>query len=407
MNMSHTGLINHLIETELYRYGMLTNLCETEKKEKRSMTTESKKRIAVLMGGRSHEREISLESGRNVFYKISPHKYIPIPLFVDTTMELYHLNQRLLVCNSTKEISLGLEPSMKISWNDLSNIADFVFIALHGGEGENGCVQGTLEMLGVPYNGSSILASALCMDKFKTAEFLKNQGFDVPQSHLLSVQEWQHNQEESLAKIHAVGPFPLIVKPHDDGCSILVAKAKNEKELIEAIDAIFADGKKYAFIEEFVKGMELTVGVIGNHSPQALPPSQAVAASGILTIEEKFLPGAGENQTPAPLPEATLEFVKHTIEAAYKEINCKGYARVDCFYQNAQQSPTGKERVVILEFNTLPGLTPATCIFHQAAETGIRPMEFIDLIIKLGFEEHSQTIALLKKFENTIKTIES
>lgn len=407
MNMSHTSLINHLIETELCRYEMLSNLCDTEKKEKRCMT-ESKKRIAVLMGGRSHEKEISLESGRNVFYKISPHKYTAIPIFVDTNMELYHLNQRLLVCSSTKEITLGLESSMKIGWSDLPDISDFVFIALHGGEGENGCVQGTLEMLGMPYNGSSILASALCMDKFKTAEFLKNQGFDVPQSYLLSVEEWHQSQQESLEKIYTVGSFPLIVKPHDDGCSVLVAKTKNEKELFEAVSAIFADGKRYALIEEFVQGMELTVGVIGNDTPKALPPSQAVAASDILTIEEKFLPGAGENQTPAPLPEATLEFVKRTIEAAYKEINCKGYARIDCFYQNIQQSPTGKERVVILEFNTLPGLTPATCIFHQAAESGIKPMEFIDLIIQLGFEEHTQTLASLKNYENSYhKTIES
>ena len=135
--------------------------------------------------------------------------------------------------------------------------------------------------------------------------------------------------------------------------------------------------------------MELTVGVIGNTKPQALPPSQAICTGDILSIEEKFLPGAGENQTPAPLPTGTLTFVRKTIERAFESLNCKGYARIDCFYQSAFQSPTGNERLIILEVNTLPGLTPATCIFHQAAEMGMKPMEFIDRIIELGFEEHA------------------
>jgi D-alanine-D-alanine ligase len=136
--------------------------------------------------------------------------------------------------------------------------------------------------------------------------------------------------------------------------------------------------------------MELTVGVIGNDKAYALPPSQAVTSSGILSIEEKFLPGAGENRTPAPLPRATLDLVQTTVARAYEEIGCSGYARIDCFYQTAQQSPTLQERIVIIEINTLPGMTPATCLFHQAAEVGIRPMDFVDLIVQLGFEKHTQ-----------------
>ena len=118
-------------------------------------------------------------------------------------------------------------------------------------------------------------------------------------------------------------------------------------------------------------------------------------------IEEKFLPGAGENQTPAPLPSATLEFVKKTMENVYAAIDCKGYARIDCFYQTAEQSTAQKERVVILEINTLPGLTPATCIFHQAAEEDIRPMDFIDMIVTLGFEYHQKQMGTIFPQEKT------
>ena len=142
--------------------------------------------------------------------------------------------------------------------------------------------------------------------------------------------------------------------------------------------------------------MELTVGVLGNDEPKALPPSQVVLSSEVLSIEEKFLPGAGENQTPAQLPPEAITYVQHVIESAYKPIGCKGYARIDCFYQDAKQSPTGKERLVIIEFNTLPGLTPATCFFHQTAEIGLKPMEVIDRIIQFGLQEHAHAMQQVK-----------
>lgn len=380
INMSPAQLINHIIETELHRYHMLTT--NTHNTTETSSTATQKIRVAILLGGKSNEKETSLDSGRNVFYKLSPHKYEPIAIFVSDNLELYTLTQSQLVRNSTKEIVELLQPSQKITWNDLPKIADFVFIALHGGEGENGSVQGALEMLGMPYNGSSVLASALCMNKYKANQLLAAHGFDVPKNILITKDEWNNHQQEINL------PYPLIVKPHDDGCSVMVQKVTNEEELIIAVNKILQE-KDAALVEECIVGMELTVGVIGNDHPRALPPSQAISLNGILSIEEKFLPGAGENQTPAPLPQAALQFVQQTMEKAFAVLQCKGYSRIDCFYQTAEQSPTNKERVVILENNTLPGLTPATCLFHQAAEIGLKPMDFIDMIITLGFEEHA------------------
>lgn len=391
LNMNHTTVINHLIETELHNYGMLAALEAEEKKEAIAMNTR-KIRVAILMGGNSNEKEISLESGRNVTYKLSPHTYEALPIFVTDTMELFHINNELLVRNSTREIQELVDPKTKLKWHDLATSADFVFNALHGGEGENGSVQGTLEMLGLPYNGSGVLASALCMDKYKTNQFLAQHGFDISQALLIARHEWQQNQEAVIEKIIKQLPLPLIIKPHDDGCSVMVQKIKKPDQINNALKILFDAGKTHALVEECIQGMELTVGVIGNEQPRALPPSQAVSTGDILSIEEKFLPGAGENQTPAPLPSAALSFVQKTMEQAYKAIGCKGYARIDCFYQTATQSTTGNERVIFIEFNTLPGLTPATCIFHQAAEIGIKPMDFIDLIIKFGFEEHGKKI---------------
>ncbi len=400
--MSHTQLINYLIETELKLAGMLEFSGEDNGGKGAFVETnkhdEKKLRVAVLLGGATNEREISLESGRNICYKLSPQKYECIPLFVTNSHELYKLDQRLLIKNSTREISNMLDKEQNVSWSALPDICDFVFIGLHGGLGEGGGVQGALEMLGIPYNGSGVLPSALCMDKFKTNNFLRGHGFDVPDSFLVTLQDWNKKsikeRDEFIDANLKDYNYPLILKPHDDGCSVFVKKVKNRVELIDLIDQYFAQsGKSVAMFEELIIGTELTCGVIGNdENVRALVPSNTVAKNDILSIEEKFLPGEGENQTPANLPTDTLEFVKKVMVDAYKSVGCAGYARIDCFYQDANQSKTGKPRVVILEFNTLPGMTPATCIFHQAAECGIRPMNFIDKIIELGFANHAEKL---------------
>ena len=393
IGMSQDRLINHLIETELHQdkvFDMHLKNVEVH----HNKTALNRIKVAVLFGGQSNEREISLESGRNVYYKLSREKYEPIPVFISHDMQPYIISERLLLRHATQEISYELDDSMLIKWDDLALKADFVFIALHGGAGENGTIQGAFEMLSIPYNGSGVFTSSLCMDKFKTSQFLKAQGFDTPSSELISRASWENSQESTLKKISQQFSFPYIIKPHDDGCSVFVSKINNEQEARRALETIFNNNKQYALIEEFISGMELTVGVIGNNKPQALPPSQAVVKEDILSIQEKFLPGAGENQTPAPLPKSTLSFIKETLEAAYIALGCKGYVRIDCFYQSNKQSPTGAERVIILEVNSLPALTPATCLFHQAAEIGLKPIEFIDTIVKLGLENHGKTMPI-------------
>lgn len=376
-NMSHTTLINTLIKAELTSQRIQFKPAYKEANQMQKI------KVAVLFGGRSNEKETSLDSGRNVIYKLSPEKYEILPLFVNKNLELYTIDHKQLVHNKTDEIEESLQESDKVTWATLPTLCDFAFLALHGGEGENGIIQGALEMLGVPYNGSGVFASALSMDKYKTTQFLKSKGFHVPESVLVKKTDWHEHKEQILIKITASIKAPFIAKPYDDGCSVMVSKADTVAELETAIEEILAK-KDGALIEQCIVGIELTVGCIGNEAPQALPASQAVAAKSVLTMQEKFLPGAGENKTPAPISQEAALKVKQTIEAVYKAVGCKGYARIDCFYE--QQT----NNVVIIEINTLPALTPATCLFHQAAELGITPMELIDTIIMLGLKEHTQ-----------------
>ncbi len=381
INIGHTELINHLIKTELKQYGM--NIVET----KTTHTAAKRLKVAVLFGGPSNEKEISLESGRNVVYKLSPEKYEVYPLFMDHNAQLFLIDNRILVCHSTKEIEDNLAVARKIGWSDLPSLVDFVFIALHGSPGEDGIVQGALEMLRMPYNGSGVFTSSLCMDKYKTTQFLQRKGFDVPAAWLVSRDDLI-DIDTTVHDLFSKIQYPCIVKPVDDGCSVMVFSPKNKEELIAMLHELLLH-KKYALVEERIVGMELTVGVLGNQDARALTPSQTVVKGDLLSLEEKFLPGAGENQTPALLSPENLLFVQEKITAVYKAVGCRGYARIDCFFQDAAISPSGAPRVVIIEINTLPGLTPATCIFHQAAEQGMRPMEFIDAIIELGLQEHA------------------
>lgn len=134
-------------------------------------------------------------------------------------------------------------------------------------------------------------------------------------------------------------------------------------------------------VEELLEGMEITCGVMGNRELMAFPPTETIRRGEFLTVEEKFLPGEGENITPARLPEEEIRRVQEVMVQAYRALGLKAYARMDGFVIDGE--------VIVTEPNTLPGMTPSTCIFHQAAEVGMSPMEFIDRVIELSLEAHA------------------
>ena len=230
LGISHTELINLLIKNSLRHYGYaLENQTKMKNLEK------SKIRVGVIFGGPSNEKETSLESGRNVIYKLSPNKYTAIPLFLNDNHRLYNISQRLLVRNNTQEIQKELDATTEVLWANLPNLVDFIFIALHGGIGEDGTIQGTLETLGLPYNGPGVFTSALCINKYKTNQFLHHLGFHVPKAYLVNQTEWEKNSAAELKKITNHIPLPLIVKPNDDGCSVMVKKVNTLFDKINSI----------------------------------------------------------------------------------------------------------------------------------------------------------------------------
>jgi D-alanine--D-alanine ligase len=152
-----------------------------------------KLRVGVIMGGISSEREVSLESGRNIFSKMDRQKYDPVPIFMDSLGGLWEIPLKLLMRNSTRDIEEDLdEEASRIPYEQLTSAVDFIYIGLHGKYGEDGCLQGLLELLKIPYTGSGVLGSALAMDKYTSRNVLAMSGIDVPRTHAVSIREWEN-----------------------------------------------------------------------------------------------------------------------------------------------------------------------------------------------------------------------
>jgi UDP-N-acetylmuramate--alanine ligase len=421
-----------------------------------------KTRIAVVMGGYSSERHISVESGRNIYEKLSSsEKYEPVPVFLtgdSENIELYLMPVNIMLKDNADDIrekvkavykkhpviqqiqeeakdltkryvSRVISEPQKISLNELSEMADAVFIALHGRPGEDGTLQRELEKFNLPYNGSGPDSSSITINKYETNTLLEKHGILVAKRRLVTKADWIKEQEGLLATLEKSLGYPLIAKPADDGCSSAVKKIKNAKELKAYIKLMFAEDalegsessevlniryneefpqKDFFLAEELVSAngakhfLEITGGIMtrynekGELTYEIFEPSEALATGDILSLEEKFLAGEGQNITPArfSVKKDKAEYqtiaaqVKETLEKTCRILNVQGYARIDAFVRVYDNN---RVETIVIEVNSLPGMTPATCIFHQTAINGYRPYDFIDNILTFGIERQKQT----------------
>ncbi|MFY8189997.1 MAG: D-alanine--D-alanine ligase family protein, partial [Bacteroidia bacterium] len=300
----------------------------------------------------------------------------------------------------------------------LKKLADTVFIALHGRPGEDGTVQQELNKIKLPFNGSDVASSQITINKYVTNSLLKKKGFLVADHFLVQESDFLKDDIALYQKIEKIG-YPLIAKPADDGCSSAVKKIKNRAELAAYTAGVFRPAieltdsmrkalglsakeefpkKSFFLIEKFVeKGkakhfLEVTGGLLTHYRKGKLfyemfEPSETLAESEILSLEEKFLAGQGQNITPAryaPTPLANKKIsalVQEQLKAAAKVLGIEGYCRIDAFVRIYSIT---KVEVVIIEANSLPGMTPATAIFHQCALNNYKPYEFIDAILNFG-----------------------
>lgn len=339
--------------------------------------------IGLLFGGSSSEKEVSLEGGRNVFLQLDQNRYHILPIFVDKHYQFWQIEEKLIVQNTTDDLQkLAHSQAKRIYYEDLKKLIDFAFIIGHGKYMEDGCLQGVLELLKIPYNGPGVLGSALGADKYISRRILEQAGIDVPKYLPIFISQWQDNKEKVIKKIKEKFSFPFVIKPSREGCSTDIHKIKSEAEIEKAFSACFR-WDAIILAEEALEGREITISVLGNDEKKALPITET-PPSGMkdyLTLEDKFLPGGAEMITPANLSAQESQRAQDIAIKVCQTLDLLGYPRIDMFY-------TKNQRMVVLEANTLPGITPSTMIFHQAAEIGLSPSQYLDKIIQLGLNAH-------------------
>ena len=339
-------------------------------------------RVGVILGGISSEREASLASGRQVCVHLDPQKYTVIPVFMDLEGRLWHIPQKLLIQNTTADIISRLEgEAERVSYENLRSLIDFAFIALHGKYGDDGCIQGVLELLGVPYTGSGVLASAVCMDKYMAHTVLKEAGVEVANELLVEDLDWEEDPDAVRRDILDTVGLPCVIKPDREGSSIGVSVVSRDSEIDAALEEAFS-WDNLALVEEYLSGLEFSCIVLGNEELQPMVPTETATENEYLTYEDKYMPGQSQKITPARVGEDVLAQIQQEVVKAYRALGMKNYGRIDGFLVDG-------DRVLITDPNSSSGMAPSSFLFHQAADIGLNPMMLFDRMIELALEAHA------------------
>jgi D-alanine-D-alanine ligase len=250
-------------------------------------------------------------------------------------------------------------------------------VALHGKYGEDGTIQGLLELLGIPYTGSGVLASALAMDKSMAKRVLAAEGIPVAPSVDFACRGGRWDESGVADRVAELG-YPVIVKPSRQGSTIGMTKVKAPDELNNAI-RLAADYDGLVVVEKFIDGAELTVGVLGNDEPFALPVIEIVPAKGFYDYEAKYTPGATEEIVPARIGDEATARAQELALGAHRCLGCRGMCRVDMIL--------GVDGLHVLEVNTIPGMTPTSLLPRAAAAAGISFSRLLDMLVDFALEE--------------------
>lgn len=460
LGFSHGEFLRYILKNSCKRQSIdIENL----EKEKTAKTKKEKRKIKVFFGGKTSERQVSLMSGTNVWLKLkNREKYEPAPFLLGKDSFVWELPYSYTLNHTVEEIEESCK-NAEINEKRLSSFIkkafdklelkegdatqdlflpkkkklkeflsedDFVFLALHGGDGEDGSLQKIMEKKNIPFNGSGGKTSKLCMNKWETGEFIKSmnaEGLSSTVGEYLTFEYLKENFEEGrmrdvwLSLVRKIGSRVLIIKPVEDGCSTGIVRLSSSIEMKKYLEYLLKgekfipknvfkgqgeiihmpEGKSDGFIfESFIETekirvksgklkhfkrsgwIEVTIGILEKGGEiKVFDPSITIAEGAVLSVEEKFQGGTGINLTPPPAEIVSCSVIKKSkvlIEKLSREIGLRGYARVDAFLN------INSGNLKIIEVNTLPALTPSTVLFHQALNENppIYPLELIEKIIE-------------------------
>ncbi len=306
-----------------------------------------KLQLALLAGGKSGEREVSLKGAEEVSRTLDPQKY-EVRRY-DPATDLVRLAQD-------------------------ANTLDAAFILLHGPFGEDGTVQGFLDLLGIPYQGSGVLGSAIAMDKNLSKILYRNSGLKVPEWHMASKEDIS-----DPGKILDSLGLPLVIKPARQGSSLGMTIARSGDDIPAGLQKAFAIDRQ-VMVEEFIEGREITGGVIGNDELTALPLVEIIPGEQFefFDYEAKYQPGASREICPAELEDPLTIRAQQYALTAHKALQLRGYSRTDMIVSG--------DDIYVLETNTIPGMTPTSLLPQGAAAAGLDFPALLDRLIELAME---------------------
>ncbi len=311
-----------------------------------------KLKIAVLMGGFSSEREISLRTGKNAAAGLERAGFQVVKIDV-------RKNNHFL-------------PALKKLKPDLC------FIALHGRYGEDGTVQGCLEMLGIPYTGSGVLSSALCMDKAASKNIFKQEKILTP--FYVSFEKKRDTPEDIRKTVLKMFSFPVVVKPACEGSTVGITIVKKKTEFARALKKAFSYDDK-VLVEQFIKGVEITCPVLGNSKPECLPPIEIISntSSGFYDFRAKYAPSGSTHLIPPRLSRRALKKAEAAALKAHHSLHCEVFSRVDMIVSGGAP--------YVLEVNTIPGMTQTSLFPESARAAGLSFEALLQKIVRYSLEK--------------------
>ncbi len=335
-------------------------------------------KIAVLMGGRTPEYEISIISGQSVTKALEEKGHIVLPIIVSRDGQiwksidpdvLYKLPNPLLLKGTNKEIISTKTKSLESPTSIKHQGVDVIFPAMHGPFGEDGTIQGLLDVLDIPYIGSGVLASAIGMNKYVFRKILNGSGIQFPKFIALK----KNDDHQNFKKI--LGNMPYFVKPNSQGSSVGASLVTKASDLKAAISKALQYGDT-VLIDEYIKGTELTCGVIGNDELEALPVVEIVTESDFFDYNAKYTTSTTQEIVPARISPELTKKVQELAKRVYLEIGARGFARVDFILRNNE--------LYVLEINTIPGLTPMSLMPKAAKVAGYSYSDLVEKVVELA-----------------------
>ncbi|MBI5490115.1 MAG: D-alanine--D-alanine ligase [Deltaproteobacteria bacterium] len=314
-------------------------------------------RVAVIYGGRSGEHDVSLRSAEAVIRALDPSRYEVRRIFIDRAGRW--------------------EPGPLVPEPGANPGIDVVFPVLHGTFGEDGTVQGLLELADLPYVGAGVLGSAACMDKELAKRLCRERGIEVVESVTL------RRGALDVAAVEARLGYPVFVKPANLGSSVGISRAADRRELEEAL-ALAASYDRKVVVERAIVGRELECSVLGNDEPSASVPCEVLPSRAFYDYDDKYLLDAAKFELPAKLSADTTERLRRIAVEAYRALECTGMARVDFLLEGA----TG--RLFVNELNTIPGFTSISMYPKMWEHSGLPFPALVERLIALALERHAE-----------------